>query len=435
MVTLYGKEGKVNVGLPQDWKVVQTIFKEIQGKRRPLSDLITEALEKPVDFRRLEDILKPTQRVAIVVDDLTRPTPVREILPPLLRRIHQYGIQEKNVDLVIGVGTHRPMTQEEIQTRLGEHVASVYRIQNHDAWSAGLTKVGEIPGYESISMNATVVRADVKIVVGSILPHPHNGFGGGPKTIMPGICDAKTVLRHHLKNVRDHRSIIGNIKENPFYNDLCQIAGLAPADFSVNCLFDGFGQVSGVLAGDPLKVHEAGTQRMRDELGVQVLERADITVVSSYPYDEGPQVVKPVLPAAMVTKPKGTILLWSEISAELPESFLENVAKVRGDGGDEAEACVKRKLCRVEPLIEELRGVDFNLALVLIFFVSRKFRVILVDKLLQGAASRMGFEYAPDLATAIDAERRRKKNPTVNVIPAGGYVFPVILEEFCLVDA
>jgi nickel-dependent lactate racemase len=241
-------------------------------------------------------------------------------------------------------------------------------------------------------------------------------------------------LKHHLKNVQDHRSIIGNIPANPFYKDLCQFAKLIPIDFSVNCLFDGFGRVSGTLAGNAYSVHEAGIRKVREELGVQVPEKTDITLVSSYPYDEGPQIVKPILPAAMVTKPGGTILLWSEISAMLSESFLENVAKVRGDGGDEVEACIKGKLCRVEPLIEEVRGVDLNLALVLIFFVTRKFRVVLADKVLKNAAGMLGFEYAPDLPTAIEKEKERKKNPTVNVIPAGGYVFPIVSEPFHLID-
>jgi hypothetical protein len=178
-----------------------------------------------------------------------------------------------------------------------------------------------------------------------------------------------------------------------------------------------------------------GIQRLREEVGVEVPQKAEITIVSAYPYDDGPQIVKPILPAAMVTKPGGTILLSAEVSAQLPESFLESMAKVRGDGGDEAEACIKEKLCRVEPLIEGVRGVDFNLAVVLIFFVSRRFRVVMSDKVLENAAAKMGFEYAPDLLTAIEEEEKRKKKATVNVIPAGGYVFPIVSEPFHLIGA
>jgi len=373
MVTLLRKKRNIEVNLPKGWEVLQTIFKEGMGKRRTVERHVMEAMENPVNGHRLEDRVKAGSRVAIIVDDVTRPTPIRDLLPPLLKRIQECGVSERNIDIVIGVGTHRPMTQEEIRERLGEEVVKTYRIQNHDAWSRDLVKVGQLPEYGPISINATVAKADVKIALGSILPHLHNGFGGGPKSIMPGVCNYETILHHHLKNVVDHRSIIGNIVDNPFYNDLCQISRMTLVDFSIYCLFDSLGKVSTILAGDPFDVYRAGIQRLREGVGVEVPQKADVTIVSSFPYDDGPQIVKPILPAAMVTRPGGTILLSAEVSAELPGSFLESMAKVRGDGGDEAEACIKEKLCRVEPIIEEVRGVDFNLAVVLIFFVSRRF--------------------------------------------------------------
>ena len=408
MVTLFRKSGNLEVRLPEAWKILQTIFREEQKGRGALRDLLERALEKPVDSRSLRAILKPGASVAIVVDDLTRPTPVKELLPPLLKRIHESGIPEKNVDIIIGVGTHRALTQEELRARCGEEIAETYRIKNHDARSADLVRVGEIPGHGPVLMNATVVRADVKITVGSILPHPHNGFGGGPKNVMPGICDFDTIRKHHLKNVVDPRSILGNVEGNPFYMNCCQIAELAAIDFSVNCLYDSLGNIYDVLAGNPVEVHDVGIRKTKDALGIPVSEKADITLVSSYPYDEGPQIIKPVLPAAMVTKPGGTILLVAEILAPLPEFFLDSFTKIRECGGTEAELRIKEKLLCAEPIIEG--PMDFNMALILIFFASRKFRVVLVaDRILQDAAGRMGFEYASDLSVAIERERWQKK--------------------------
>jgi len=433
MVTLFRKSGNVDVKLPETWKVLQTIFKEEQKGRMSLQSLLGRALEKPVDSRSLGKILKPGATVAIVVDDLTRPTPVRDLLPPLLREIERKGILKENVAIVIGVGTHRAMTSEEIRSRCGEEVSETYRIENHNARSVDLVRVGEVPGYGPALMNGTVARADVKITVGSILPHPHNGFGGGPKNVMPGICDFDTIRKHHLRNVVDPRSILGNIEANPFYLNCCQIAKLAGIDFAINCLYDSLGNIYDILAGNPLDVHDAGIRKTVETLGIPVSERADITLVSSYPYDEGPQIVKPVLPAAMTTKPGGTILLVAEILAPLPEFFLDSFTKIRECGGTEAEARIKEKLLCVEPIIEG--PMDFNMALILIFFASRKFRVVLVaDRILREAAGQMGFEYASDLSMAIEKEKWRRKTATVNLIPAGGYVFPMVKEAFRLVD-
>ena len=433
MATLFKKTGKLELSLPERWEILQTIYKEGQKERRPLGDLLNFALEHPVDSRRLESMLSPGSRVVIVADDATRPTPVQDLLPSLLGRIHQCGVPERNIDIVIGVGTHRPLSNEEIRMRFGSRIQKTYRIQNHDSRSPDLAKVGEVPGYGPVLMNATVARADVKITVGSILPHPHNGFGGGPKNVMPGICDFDTIRKHHLKNVVDPRSILGNIDANPFYLNCRQIAELARIDFSVNCLYDSLGNIYDILAGNPLDVHEVGIRKTIGALGIPVSEKADITVASSYPYDEGPQIVKPVLPAAMITKPGGTILLVAEILAPLPEFFLDSFTKIRECGGAEAEVRIKEKLLCVEPMIEG--PMDFNMALILIFFVSRKFRVVLVaDRILQEAAGRMGFDYAPDLSVAIEKERLHRKTATVNLVPAGGYVFPMVKEAFRLID-
>ena len=434
MVTLFRKKGNLEVDLPKDWELLQTLYKEGEKARRPLRDLIEEALDHPNDSRPLEKMLKPGIRVAIVVDDGTRPTPIRELLPPLLKRIHQCGVFKKDVDIVIGVGTHRPLSQKEIEERCGKEVVKAYRIQNHNARSGDLIRMGEVPGFGTVSMNATVMEADVKITLGSILPHVHNGFGGGPKGVMPGICDFETVRKHHLKNVVDHRSILGNITDNPFYRDCCQIARLASVDFSVNCLFDSLGEVFEVLAGNLFAVHDLGIKKTKEALGVPISKISDLTIVSSFPYDEGPQIVKPVLPAAMITQPGGTIFLLAEISAPLPEFFLESFSKIRDCGGEEAEGRIREKLRCVEPIIEG--PMDFNMALILIFFVSKKYRVVLVaDEVLREAALRMGFDYAPDLLGAIQETKKQKENLTVNLIPAGGYIFPLIRGGFRLMGS
>ena len=87
---------------------------------------------------------------------------------------------------------------------------------------------------------------------------------------MPGICDFDTVRKHHLRNVVDPRSILGNIEGNPFYLNCCQIAELAAIDFSINCLYDSLGKVYDVLAGNPFEVHEVGIRKTKEALGISV---------------------------------------------------------------------------------------------------------------------------------------------------------------------
>ena len=98
------------------------------------------------------------------------------------------------------------MDEKELSVRLGEEVVKTYRVENHDARSQGLVVMGELPAYGKISFNATVMKADVKIIVGTIIPHVHNGFGGGPKNIMPAICNFETIRKHHLKTALDAKA-------------------------------------------------------------------------------------------------------------------------------------------------------------------------------------------------------------------------------------
>lgn len=432
MIKLLQKKGDLFVELPPKWKIVETIFKEPARVEGSPSQLMKRALDNPIGSPRLGELLRPGSKVAIVVDDLTRQTPVRDLLPGILEVISQRDVPAKNVDIVIGVGTHRPMTQEEIEERVGVELVARYRIQNHDAHSSELVVMGELPGYGPVSFNAAVARADVKISVGSIIPHVHNGFGGGPKNVMPGICNFDTIRRHHMKNALPPGSRVGIVEGNPFLTDTIRIAELAGIDFTVQCLGDTVGQIYEVLAGDLLEVYDAGVKKQIEQLGVPVSSQADVTLVSSYPYDEGVQIMKAFMPAALATKDGGSIFVVTELVKPLPDFFLESVRKVIGDGGSQAEVLALERLKRCEPLIEGA-AMDFNMAMILILAMTRRFNLVLVGHgVLRDAADAMGCGYSPDLRMALDKESRKIEEASVSLIPGGGYIFPIISEPLYL---
>jgi len=434
MIKLLQKKGDLRVDLPPVWKIIQTIFKEPATTHASPLQLMKKALDNPIGSPRLEDMLRPESKVAVVVDDLTRHTPVKDLLPGLLEVINKQGVPRKNVDIVIGVGTHRSMNQAEIDERIGGEVAKTYHVQNHDARSPDLVVMGEVPGYGPVSFNATVARADIKIAIGSIIPHVHNGFGGGPKNIMPGICDFNTIRQHHMKNVLHHKARVGIVQDNPFLEETIEIAKLAKMNFVVQCLVDTMGQIYEVLAGDMLEVFYQGIDRQTRQLGVPVARQADVTLVSSYPYDEGVQIMKALMPAAMVTKDGGAIVLVTELMEPLPDFFLNAVKKVRADWNNQGKANPLDKLRRHEPLIEGA-AMDFNMAIILIISIIKRFNLVLVGHdVLRDAAEAMGCEYSPDLNIALSKESARIKEASVNIIPAGGYVFPIIPEPFYLLE-
>jgi nickel-dependent lactate racemase len=67
---------------------------------------VEEALRCPKNSPTLKELVyqKTAQNAVIVVNDITRPTPYQEILPPILDELRAAGIQEKHITLLIATG-------------------------------------------------------------------------------------------------------------------------------------------------------------------------------------------------------------------------------------------------------------------------------------------------------------------------------------------
>ena len=83
-------------------------------------DVVADALAHPVGSPPLADALGGKHTVLIVSDDHHRPTPVRTILPPVLEEIRKAGVPDTSVEIIMALGSHRPMSDQEIRRKLGE---------------------------------------------------------------------------------------------------------------------------------------------------------------------------------------------------------------------------------------------------------------------------------------------------------------------------
>ena len=164
-----------------------------------VQDSVAEALKKPIGILPLSKLVKRSDRVVVLVDDLTRPTPQNEVLPPVLEELCAGGLNVENVQVMIALGTHRPMTDAEIVDHLGPEVAERFEVINSDykddkrLVDLGMTELG-IPAL----VNKTVVEADFVLGVGNIVPHNAAGWGGGAKMILPGVSGEESVGMLHI---------------------------------------------------------------------------------------------------------------------------------------------------------------------------------------------------------------------------------------------
>jgi lactate racemase len=195
--------------IPEGWTVSHFVESNEPGPIPSAAELASEALTHPKGTPPIKELVAGAKRVAVIVDDATRPTPVAEVLSVLLPQLAEGGVSRQNTTIVVALGTHVPMKAEDIAARLGRDVAARYRVVQHNAWQDDLVQV-RIPGDDRVlKINPEVALADVKIGISSILPHPMAGYGGGPKILMPGVSNFEFIRTHHMTHTIHPRAVAG----------------------------------------------------------------------------------------------------------------------------------------------------------------------------------------------------------------------------------
>jgi hypothetical protein len=103
---------------------VGTLEPQLSAQHCDASTLIERALDNPIGTPPLTDLLGRSRRVVILIDDNTRWTPGHLILPPVLTQMEKAGIIREQILILVGYGTHRPMTDAERRQKLGR--SSIY---------------------------------------------------------------------------------------------------------------------------------------------------------------------------------------------------------------------------------------------------------------------------------------------------------------------
>lgn len=279
----------------------------------PVSDLpaeIERALREPIGSPSLEEVVRGAGLVVIIADDLTRQTPVGTIIPILLDRLNACGLRDDQVTVLIALGTHRPMTHDEIRTRFGGDLERRVDIRNNPWWdSTQLADLGVTPNGTPVQVSRLALEADVVIGLGSIVPHHIPGYSGGAKIVQPGISGAATTGATHYFSTRTRRSYLGLV-ENPVRHEMERIADEVGLSLIVNTVLDSDGRVVQAFFGDPRAAFRAGVATSRAVYGVSLPGRADIVVAGSHPCDiEFWQAHKALYPADIAVREGGTIIV------------------------------------------------------------------------------------------------------------------------------
>ena len=316
----YGKDG-LWIDLPAGAKVAVLEPRFVPG----LSDeaaAIRAALRQPLGTGPLREMVGPQDTVAIAFSDLTRPMPNGRVLPVLLEELAH--VPRENITLFNAVGTHRPNTPEELANMLGCEIAEGYRIVQHNAFDDdSLVFLGETSFGHEMWVNRAFMAAAVKILTGFIEPHIFAGFSGGPKSVLPGLAGARTILGNHgPQMIENPRAIWGITRGNPIWEEMHEVALRVQPTFIVNVTLNKAREITGVFAGDMDQAHAAGVEFVRRSAMTPVLAPFDIVITSNsgYPLDLNLyQAVKGMSAAAQIVRQGGSIILAAECIDGIPD--------------------------------------------------------------------------------------------------------------------
>ena len=383
--------------------------------------IIDEAFSRPIGSDPLSEILKGCKDVLIVIDDYTRTTPVQKILPRLLKELERGGIKPSRIRILIALGTHRPMTEEEIIKKFGEDIPKRYPILNHPWWDPSqLINLGETERGTPVFVNRMVEGVDFIVGIGQIVPHRVSGFSGGGNIIQPGICGEETTGKTHWLSAQfKGREILGKI-ENPVKEEIERVAKKVGLKWTINTIQDGSGRLIEVVAGDPAQAYRTGAKRSFEVYQSQLPQEADIVIADSHPYNSDLWVAaKGIYAAELAVKQGGVVILITlcpeGVSPSHPE-VLELGYQTFEEVDQKVRQGVIKKLTVAAHLVHVGRVIK-----------ERARGIMVCPGISKEEKERLGFLHAGNPQEALDiAFSLMGGDAKVAVLQRGGEILPVI---------
>lgn len=380
--------------------------------------LLHEALDEPHGGERLGDALPREGRILLLVDDNTRATRLDLILPHVDRALRSAGIGDERVTILTAQGTHRRMTDAELDAKLGPY-ARRWRIAQHD-WRAKDEHVhlGETRGGMPIVVHRLVQEAGFVLGIGHVGIHAIMGYSGGAKIVHPGVSGGATEAWTHWEaNWWPTEALLGDA-ENPIRREIEEGARRAGLDAILNVVQDAKGRIQRAAYGDLVRAHRACASVARGLHETRLDRPADVVITDSKPADRDYwQSAKGLYTAAVAVKEGGSIVLASPN----PEGVAENHPSLLDLAPlplDEIRARVAR---------QEVADVIAAAIAAYTARIRERARIHLVSTGIRAEdARRLGFTPHATLQDAVDAALAETRAERVAVLRGAGNLLPLV---------
>lgn len=397
--------------------------------QRTVREHIEYALDHPIGAGPIEEAVRPGEKICILISDVTRRwQQPSEYLPVLIERLNRAGIPDEDILILCATGTHRQQTKEEHISLVGEEIYRRIRLIDHQCDDREhLTYMGTSSRGTPVWLNSYAMACDKLILTGGVVYHFLAGFGGGRKSIVPGIAGRETINTNHnnalnegLGSGSNPRACNGNMgQDNPFHSDLVECAAFAKPAYLLNVIVNDDYQIVGAFAGDWQQAHAAAARVVEQLDGVAIPRRTPLVIASAggYPKDINLyQTSKTLANALAAVAPGGTMILLSQCG----EGF--------GDPDCEAQICGYDSM---EEREKALRA-DFSIGGFVGFLfaeTAEHYHLILVTDIPGEKFARTGIQVARTLNEALALAAQHSggslEGVETTLMPHGGSTFPL----------
>ena len=430
----WGGGPPLDLRIPADWEVVDVAGPDLSGKLDDYPTALDRALDEP-GVIALIAAARPGATVAIVVDDPTRWTPVREALPIVIGRLRDVGVFPSDVTVSVGVGRHHAVDAGSMRKRVGDAVADAFRCFSPPVDDlAEYDDLGTTDEGVPVRVFRPVARADLRVMVGSVLPHLQAGFGGGSKLIFPGTSHRSTLGALHAKGLggdQAARLLGSDAADNPMRQAIRSAAAKLGPCLSISHLLGPPGMVLRVDAGHPDAVQDRLAAEARRRFRAPEVDPwgVDVVVAGNDPWPGDPMMSFKILLQHRAAGRAGGVLagfFWTdpaEIDRSVPIGVLKGIAATGQAGG----WALRRGLAAADRVASALHAPSE--------FLIRWARELVVDRtvlvyappLFKAIGPRLGpirlFDDQARLWEAAHAALPGTAHPRCRVFPQGGLTY------------
>lgn len=387
-----------------------------------VEEYINKAIDAPIQSKPFNDTFRKQESVLILLSDITRYTASELYLPIIIDRLNQNGIVDKNITILCALGIHRKQTAQEHKKILGANLHKRFEVADHDAFDKDtMVALGTTRRGTPIEVNHLLAKTDHIILTGGIRFHYYAGFGGGRKSILPGVSSFNACVSNHLlalnpqgQGGRHPLAQTGILKGNPVHEDMVEVCDYFRSLFLFNTILSPQRELLKVVAGDVHAAFNQGCRFLKDNFSVPISKKADLVIAScgGHPWDINfIQAHKTMEIAANALKAGGVMILLAECS----QGF-GNPRFLKWFNNESAESFERNLRTHYE-----INGQTAYST----FLKAKKHHIILLSSLKEREVKKMSLVPVPTIEKALEkAYNLLGSSPLTYIIPDGSSVLP-----------